>query len=63
MTKTLKMAVHALLFVVAVVVFFLGLGIGLQYNANLGTLLWIAASAIVALNVVWIFRSQAKAGG
>ena len=63
MTKTLKMAVHALLFVVAVVVFFLGLGIGLQYNANLGTLLWIAAGAIVALNVVWIFRSQAKAGG
>ena len=44
--KTLKMAAHALLFVVAIVVFFLGLGIGLQYNPNLGTLLWIAAVAI-----------------
>ena len=61
-TKTLKIAVHALLFVIAVVVFFLGLGVGLQYNPTLGTLLWIAAGAIAALNVLWMFRSRAKAG-
>ena len=61
-TKTLKVAAHALLFVIAVVVFYLGLGLGLQYNANLGTLLWIAAAAIAGLNVLWIFRSRAKAG-
>ena len=61
-TKTLKIAVHALLFVIAVVVFFLGLGVGLQVNPNLGTLLWIAAAAIAGLNVLWMFRSRAKAG-
>ena len=62
LTKTLKLAVHALLFVIAVVVFFLGLGVGLQYNPTLGTLLWIAAAAIAGLNVLWMFRSRAKAG-
>ena len=62
MTKTLKTAAHVLLFVVAVVVFFLGLGLGLQFNPTLGTLLWIAAAAIAGLNVLWIFRSRAKAG-
>ena len=61
-TKTLKIAVHALLFVIAVAVFFLGLGVGLQFNPNLGTLLWIAAVAIAGLNVLWMFRSRAKAG-
>ena len=39
LTKTLKIAAHALGFVVPFVVFFFGLVIGLQYNANLGTLL------------------------
>ena len=62
MTNTLKTAAHVLLFVVAVVVFFLGLGVGLQYNPNLGTLIWITAGAIAALNVLWMFRSRAKAG-
>ena len=62
LTKTLKIAAHALLFVIAVVVFFLGLGVGLQHNPTLGTLLWIAAAAIAGLNVLWMFRSRAKAG-
>ena len=62
LTKTLKIAAHALLFVIAVVVFFLGLGVGLQFNPTLGTLLWIAAAAIAGLNVLWMFRSRAKAG-
>ena len=62
LTKTLKIAAHALLFVIAVVVFVLGLGVGLQHNPTLGTLLWIAAAAIAGLNVLWMFRSRAKAG-
>ena len=62
LTKTLKIAAHALVFVVAFVVFFFGLGIGLQYNANLGTLLWLAAGAIAALNVWWMFSSRGTAG-
>ncbi len=62
LSKTLKIAAHVLLFAVAFVVFFLGLGIGLQYNPNLGTLLWIIAAAIAALNVLWMFRSRPNAG-
>ena len=62
LAKTLKIAAHALLFVLAVVVFFFGLGVGLQYNPNLGTLLWLAAGAIAALNVYWMFRTGSKTG-
>lgn len=62
LAKTLKIAAHALLFVLAVAVFVFGLGVGLQYNPNLGTLLWLAAGAIAALNVYWMFRSGSKTG-
>ena len=62
LAKTLKVAAHALLFVLAVAVFFFGLGVGLQYNPLLGTLLWVVAGGIAALNVLWMFRSRAKAG-
>ncbi len=58
MHALLKAAAHLLLFLVAVVVFFLGLGIGLQVNPTLGTLLWLAAAAIVVGNVVWLVRSR-----
>ena len=46
-----------MLFLVAFVVFFLGLGIGLQVNPNLGTAMWIASAVIVALNVWWMSRA------
>lgn len=51
-----RKAAHVLLFVLAVVVFYLGLGVGLQYDSNLGTLLWAASGAIVVLNVLWMRR-------
>ena len=54
---TLRIVAHILLFVLAVVVFFFGLGIGLAFNATLGTVLWIASGAIVILNIVWIVKS------
>ena len=57
-TARTRIAAHVLLFVVAVVVFYLGLGVGLQFNPVLGTLLWIAAAVIVALNLFWIVRSR-----
>ena len=60
--KTMKTAIHALLFVVAFALFFLGLGLGLQHDPTLGTALWIAAIAIAALNGLWIFRSRAGTG-
>ena len=55
---TLRLLIHAALFLIAIVVFFLGLGIGLQYNPQLGTALWLAAGVIVAINLVWIIRGK-----
>ena len=53
-----RIAAHALLFLLAVVVFYLGLGLGLQFSPILGTLLWVAAAAIATLNILWIVRSS-----
>ena len=58
MRTTARIALHILLFALAVVVFYLGLGVGLQFNPVLGTLLWFAAAAIVAVNLIWIGRSR-----
>ena len=57
-TARVRIAAHALLFLLAVVVFYLGLGLGLQFSPILGTLLWVAAAAIVTLNLLWIVRSS-----
>ena len=51
--KIVRIAAHALLFLLAVVVFYLGLGLGLSFNPLLGSLLWLAAGTIVALNLFW----------
>ena len=56
--RKLKMAVHVLLFVVAIAFFYIGLGIGLQHNPNLGTILWIVAAGIAVANLLWIVRSR-----
>ncbi len=52
-----RIAVQVLLFMLAVVVFFLGLGVGLALNPTLGTALWIASGAIAILNIIWIVKS------
>ena len=41
--KRVRIAAHALLFLLAFVVFYLGLGLGLSFNPLLGSLLWLAA--------------------
>ena len=56
--KRTRIAAHVLLFLLAVVVFYLGLGVGLQVSPILGTLLWIAAAVIAALNLFWILRAR-----
>lgn len=53
-----KIAAQALLFVLAVVVFYLGLGVGLQISPTWGSILWFVAAAILALDLVWIVRSR-----
>ncbi len=53
-----KIVAQALLFVLAVVVFYVGLGVGLQISPTLGSILWFVAAAIVALDLIWIARSR-----
>ena len=57
--KKARVAAQVLLFVMAVIVFYLGLGLGLQFNPTLGTILWLVAGALVALNLLWIVRPRA----
>ena len=53
-----RIAAHAVLFLAAVVVFYLGLGVGLQISPAWGYVLWGAALALVVLNILWIIRSR-----
>lgn len=58
MPKRLKTITHVVLFVLAFIVFYLGLGVGLTQDPNLGTALWALAAAIVLGNLFWIYRSR-----
>ena len=60
MSGKLKPIVHVLLFMLAFVIFYLGLGVGLQLNATLGTLLWVLAGIIALANLLWIFWGLLK---
>ena len=57
----LRVGAHTALFLVAIVVFYLGLGVGLQVSPAGGYVLWAAAFGLVLLNVLWIVRSMARA--
>ena len=48
----LVIIVQTLLFIVAAIVFFTGLGVGLQFNPTYGIILWIVAAAIFILNLL-----------
>lgn len=50
----LRMIAHIALFIVAFVVFYIGLGIGLQQDPTWGSILWAVALAIVVLNAAWM---------
>ena len=58
MQKRLKTIAHVALFLVAFVVFYVGLGMGLTRDPNLGTALWALAAAIVLGNLFWIYRTR-----
>ena len=49
-------SLHVFVFLVAVVVFYLGLGVGLAWNPMVGTLLWLAAAVIAGANIWWVVR-------
>ena len=50
-----RIVVHVLLFLLAIVVFFFGLGVGLQFNPTYGTIVWVVAGVIFVLNLLWMF--------
>lgn len=54
----MKIVAHVFLFVLAFLIFYLGLGIGLAFNPILGTLLWLLAAAIAVGNILWIVRTK-----
>ena len=54
--KVVWTVINVLGFLVAVVIFYLGLGVGLAFNPLLGTLLWILALAVAGLNLYLIVR-------
>lgn len=60
MRRVLTIAWHVLLFLVAVVVFYLGLGIGLAWNPAAGTVLWVVAGALALGNLFWMVRSISR---
>lgn len=55
-----KTIIHALIFLLAVVVFWAGLGAGLQFSPPLGTALCIGGAAIAALNLLWMRRTRRR---
>ena len=60
MSGAVRVTVHILLFVLAIVVFYVGLGIGLQHNPTIGSVLWFTAAAIAGLNLIWLMRWRRK---
>ncbi|MDE2687597.1 MAG: hypothetical protein OXI16_08910 [Chloroflexota bacterium] len=55
-----RIVVHVLLLILAIGVFFFGLGVGLQFNPTYGTILWIVAGVIFVLNLLWMFGVVGK---
>ena len=55
-----EVTVQVVLFLLAVMVFYLRLGVGLQVSPILDTLLWTAAAVIAALNLFWVLRSHGQ---
>lgn len=57
MLMVLRCAVHVLVFLLAARVCYLGLVVGLSHSPLLGTLLGLAAVALIILNVKWMQRA------
>ncbi len=49
-----RIAIHIVLFLVAIAIFYLGLGIGLATNPTIGTVLWFVSGAMFAGNLLWL---------
>ena len=54
MKTGLRIALHVILALVAVVIFYVGLGVGLTLNPTIGTVLWFASGALFVGNLLWL---------
>ncbi len=54
MKTGLRIALHVVLALVAVVIFYVGLFMGLQVNTTIGTVLWFASGALFVGNLLWL---------
>lgn len=54
--RSLKFMLHLMLFPLAFIIFYFGLGVGLIISPLLGTLLWILAVAIGIYGAYWLTR-------
>ena len=54
MKTALRIALHVVLALVAVVIFYAGLFIGLQVNTTMGTVLLFLSGALFAGNLLWL---------
>lgn len=60
MRRSIRITAHILLFALALAVLWVGLGVGLQYNPTIGTIMLLAALGIAAANTFWIFRAKGQ---
>ena len=58
--RWLKISAHAGLFLVAYAVFHVGLWAGLTWSPTVGTVMWLAAALIAAVNIWWLVRSSRR---
>lgn len=57
-----RTAGQILLFLLAIVIFNVGLFLGLQVDPQLGTLMWAISAAVIVLDLYWIYRSRKNSG-
>ena len=55
-----RLIIQILVYVVAYLVFSLGLGLGLQVSTTMGNIVVLAALAIAGLNTWWLVKSRKK---
>lgn len=60
MSAAFRIIAHILLFALALAALWGGLGVGLQYNPAIGTVMLLAALGIAAANTFWIFRTKGR---
>ena len=57
MKIAVRAGTHLAVFIAAILIFCLGLGVGLAFNATIALVLWVVAGVIAVTNVVLIVVS------